>query len=177
MGFTDNNRNIRLQDVLVLADEITAATPNYYYSRRLPSAPNNVIEYMSGLYVRNDISLTYYSDKGVGGQIPEGTITTLSDATFRTRSFYTDILNWDFTNRWSITEGSYPTFVNASTDGIGKKTTIESCSGNMNMYDLQGRSILHNTPQYGIFVINRKKMIITAPQRGINIINGKKIIR
>lgn len=144
LGFTDNNRNIRLQDVLVLADEITAATPNYYYSRRLPSAPNNVIEYMSGLYVRNDISLTYYSDKGVGGQIPEGTITAFPDATFRTKSFYTDILNWDFENLWSITEGSYPTFKNTSTDGIVENTVSPDTSDYADVYDIHGRLLTRN---------------------------------
>lgn len=141
IGFTDNNPNIRLQDVLVLADEISAATPNYFYSRRLPAAPNNVIEHMSGLYVRNDIALSYLADKGVGGQIPEGTIKALPDESFRTKSFYTDLFNWDFETLWYITDGEYPKFKSSGPDNIEEAMYDIPNSDKAYIYDMQGKLI------------------------------------
>jgi len=157
IGFTDNNRNVRLLDVLVLAKTITGATPNYYYSRRLPAAPNNVIEYMDNLYVRNGIQLSYYSDKGVGGQIPAGTIKLKNDAVFRTKDFYTTTLNWDFDNIWTISEGEYPTFKSSDADRITPiRVTNRSTSG---IFDLQGRFL--NTISYpGVYIADGKKINI-----------------
>jgi len=155
IGFTDNNQNVRLQDVLVLANSITGATPNYYYSRRLPAAPNNVIEYMSNLYVRSGISLTYYADQGVGGQIPAGTIKERSDAVFRTRNFYTTTLNWDFDNIWTIDEGEYPTFNSSIADRIRNVDKDKQADGKW--YDLQGRR-QGSISQPGIFITNGKKV-------------------
>ena len=159
IGFTDNNRNVRLQDVLVLANSITGATPNYYYSRRLPAAPNNVIEYMSGLYVRKGIRLAYYDDKGVGGQIPEGTIREMDDGVFRTKSFYTGTLKWDFDNIWTINEGEYPVFKLDAADGLspvgsGTTSAIYPLGG---VYDLQGRS-LHTFSLPGLYIADGKKV-------------------
>lgn len=154
IGFTDNNPNIRLQDILVLANGIIGATPNYFYSRRLPAAPNNVIEYMDNLFVRNDIQLTYYADKGVGGQIPAGTITALPDATFRTKDFYTQILNWDFDNLWTIKEGEYPTFKISETDDIIYNVCDDNVSSSHGIYDLQGRQISKDlTTTNGIYIM------------------------
>ena len=159
IGFTDNNRNVRLQDVLVLANSITGATPNYYYSRRLPAAPNNVIEYMSGLYVRKGIRLAYYDDKGVGGQIPAGTIREMDDGVFRTKSFYTGTLKWDFDNIWTINEGEYPVFKLDAADGLspvgsGTTSAIYPLGG---VYDLLGRS-LHTFSLPGLYIADGKKV-------------------
>ena len=161
IGFTDNNRNVRLQDVLVLANSITGATPNYYYSRRLPAAPNNVIEYMSGLYVRKGIQLVYYDDKGVGGQIPAGTIREMSDGVFRTKSFYTRTLNWDFDNIWTIKEGEYPVFKLDTADSLTPVRTDKSSASlkTGNVYDLQGR-FLNSFSLPGLYVANGKKVSI-----------------
>ena len=161
IGFTDNNRNVRLQDVLVLANSITGATPNYYYSRRLPAAPNNVIEYMSGLYVRKGIQLVYYDDKGVGGQIPEGTISEKSDGVFRTKSFYTRTLKWDFDNIWTINEGEYPVFKLDAADRLTPIRTDKSSSSRSlgGIYDLQGR-FLNSFTMPGLYVANGKKVSI-----------------
>ena len=162
VGFTDNNRNIRLQDVLVLAGSITGATPNYFYSRRLPAAPNNVIEYMENLYVRDDIQLSYYADKGVGGQIPAGTIKLKNDAVFRTKNFYTKTLNWDFSNIWTITEGEYPTLSPPTADGMtpakGEARAIDQGLGGI--YDLQGR-VMNTIIHPGLFIANGKKTIVS----------------
>ena len=161
IGFTDNNRNVRLQDVLVFANSITGATPNYYYSRRLPAAPNNVIEYMSGLYVRNDIQLNYYADQGVGGQIPSGTIKLMNDAVFRSKKFYTTTLNWDFNNIWTINEGEYPVLKSDTADGIGpvgcRVGPAEKSFGGI--CDLQGR-FFNSVSIPGIYIANGKKFSI-----------------
>jgi hypothetical protein len=161
IGFTDNNRNVRLQDVLVLANSITGATPNYYYSRRLPAAPDNVIEYMSGLYVRKGIQLTYYDDKGVGGQIPEGTIREMNDGVFRTKSFYTRTLKWDFDDIWTIREGEYPVFKFDTADSLTPIRTDNSSSSlkTGSIYDLQGR-FLNSFSLPGLYVANGKKVSV-----------------
>jgi len=104
LAFTDNTPNVRMKDVLVLANGITAGTPNYIFCRRLPS--NTSLESLDGLYVRDDITLTYAGDAGVGGNI-SSSITKLPDADFRTRGFY-DRTQWDFDSIWTITEGEYP---------------------------------------------------------------------
>ena len=153
IGFTDNNPNVRLQDVLVLANTIKAATPNYYYSRRLPAAPDNVIERMDNLYVRNDIQLTYYADKGVGGQIPGGTIKTLPDSVFRSKDFYTKTLNWDFDNIWTITDGQYPTFQTSTTDGLVGCYDTAPATTFQGIYDMQGRLISQSSsPAEGFYI-------------------------
>ncbi len=159
IGFTDNNRNVRLQDVLVLANSITGATPNYYYSRRLPAAPDNVIEFMSGLYVRKGISLKYLDDEGVGGQIPKGTIREMDDAKLRTKGFYTGTLHWDFDNTWTIREGEYPVFKLGTTDGLtpGGSGTTSSVFPLGGVYDLQGRS-LHTFSLPGLYIADGKKV-------------------
>ncbi|MBO7067943.1 MAG: sulfatase-like hydrolase/transferase [Bacteroidaceae bacterium] len=164
IGFTDNNQNVRLQDVLVLANSITGATPNYYYSRRLPAAPNNIIEYMSNLYVRKGISLTYYADQGVGGQIPAGTIQEKNDAVFRTKDFYTTTLNWDFDNVWTISEGEYPTFNPSIADRIGKMEKDKRADGKW--YDLQGRQ-QDSISQPGIFIRDGKKVAISEKRKSL----------
>lgn len=161
IGFTDNNRNIRLQDVIILADDITAATPNYYYSRRLPVTPNNIIEYMDNLYVKDDISLAYYADKGVGGQIPEGTIQCLPDAVFRTKEFYTKTLSWDFDNTWTIIEGAYPTLMEDTADKLVEVRPPASGLYRKGYYDFSGRLIDAANAQ-GLYIYDGKKRI--SPQ-------------
>lgn len=157
IGFTDNNRNVRLQDVLVMANSITGATPNYYYSRRLPVAPNNVVEHMSGLYVRKGIQLSYYADAGVGGQIPAGTIREVDDAVLRTKAFYTGTLNWDFDTVWTITEGEYPTFKSSFADRISEVRPDKQADDIR--YDLHGRR-QDTITSPGIFIQNGRKVAI-----------------
>jgi hypothetical protein len=161
IGFTDNNRNVRLQDVLVLANSITGATPNYYYSRRLPAASNNVVEYMAGLYVRKGIQLNYYSDKGVGGQIPDGIIKLMDDAVFRSKDFYTNTLNWDFKNIWTISEGEYPVLKYGTADIVDR---VECCVGPTlksydGIYDLHGR-LQNAVINPGLYIANGKKFCV-----------------
>lgn len=174
LAFTDQNPNVRMNEVLVLADEITGATPNYFYSRRLPAAPNNVIEYMNGLYVRSDLSLSYLSDVGVGGVIPAGIITKRPDSDFRSEQFYHDNLTWDFNNIWTINEGEYPKFKKNDETNIKQieDLTIKRVNKKSNypIYDLQGRRIayaynstlytLHSTLKKGVYIVNGKKFII-----------------
>jgi hypothetical protein len=116
---------------------------------------------MSGLYVRKGIQLVYYADKGVGGQIPAGTIREMDDAVFRTKSFYTRTLNWDFDNIWTINEGEYPVFKLDTSDSLTPVRTDES-SANLkirNIYDLQGR-LLNSFSLPGLYVANGKKVSI-----------------
>jgi hypothetical protein len=112
---------------------------------------------MDNLYVRNGIQLSYYSDKGVGGQIPAGTIKLKNDAVFRTKDFYTTTLNWDFDNIWTISEGEYPTFKSSDADRITPiRVTNRSTSG---IFDLQGRFL--NTISYpGVYIADGKKINI-----------------
>lgn len=106
LAITQENHSIRMSEVLCLANEITAHTPNYFYSRRLSNPV--YIEYLNKLYVREDLHLTYVGDGGVGVQIPTEAVDTLPDAVFRTETFYRNNLSWDFDNVWTITEGEYP---------------------------------------------------------------------
>ena len=160
LAFTDLNPNIRMSEVLVLADEITAATPNYFYSRRLPAAPNNVIEHMDGLYVRSDLTLNYLGDVGVGGVIPAGVITKRPDNDFRSEQFYRENLTWDFNNVWTIEGGNYPTFKKETT-GITPPPSNSSIGVESFIYDLQGRKIGQrmNRDIHGVYIQNNRKII------------------
>ena len=112
---------------------------------------------MDNLYVRNGISLNYYSDKGVGGQIPAGTIKLKNDAVFRTKDFYTTTLNWDFDNIWTISEGEYPTFKSSDADRMTPiRATNRSIGG---IYDLQGR-FLNAISHPGVYIADGKKINI-----------------
>lgn len=106
VAITQEQHAIRMTEVLCLAESLTAHTPNYFYSRRLSNPP--YIEHMDKLYVPEELKLTYVGDGGVGAQIPAGKITTLPEATFRTKAFYENNLSWDFNNVWTMKEGEYP---------------------------------------------------------------------
>ena len=91
LAITQENHSVRMSEVLCLAEEITAHTPNYFYSRRLSNPV--YIEHMDKLFVREELQLTYAGDGGVGVQIPAQYIDTLPDATFRTEAFYREQLS------------------------------------------------------------------------------------
>jgi len=121
LAFYDNNQYVKMSEVLVLANNITAATPNYFFCRRGILATN--LELLEKLYVIEELPLTYYnaSDKGYGADIPYEKIDTLPLNSFKTAQFYSDNLNWDFTNVWTIEEGSFPVLKrvnNGTTTGL-----------------------------------------------------------
>jgi len=145
IAFTDLNPNIRLNEVLVLADDISGATPNYFYSRRLAAAPNNVIEHMSNLYVCDDISLQYFSDKGVGGDVPDSVYTLLPRQTFGTEAFYKEHLTWDFENVWCIGANGYPVFRKDQFSAICPQACAGSTHHDFSFYDLHGRKVVSSS--------------------------------
>ena len=157
LAFTDQNPNVTLNEVLVLADEISGGTPNYFYSRRLPEAPNNVIESMNKLYARDDIQLEYFGDKGVGGIIPQSVYTLLPDQTFRTEQFYRDNLHWDFDNLWQISGNGYPTFRSAVSTAIDHP--VQAPAPASHTYNLMGQKVTGSTLRPGIFIVGGKKTI------------------
>ena len=106
LAITQENHSVRMSEVLCLAEEITAHTPNCFYSRRLSNPV--YIEHMDKLFVREELQLTYAGDGGVGVQIPAQYIDTLPDAIFRTEAFYREQLSWDMDSVWTLTEGEYP---------------------------------------------------------------------
>lgn len=156
VAITQEQHAIRMSEVLCLADELTAHTPNAFYSRRLSNPVT--IEHMDKLYVRDDLEFRYAGDGGVGVQIPAQYIDTLPDATFRTRAFYRDNLSWDFDSVWTMTEGEYPTLryvgEDAPTTGMSAPAftpaayVLTSCPGGLDIrmdgmfsataYDLSG---------------------------------------
>ena len=108
IAVSENHPYIKMNEVLVLADEISAGTPNLVYSRN--GINYNDFEAFNKIYARSDIVLNYAdnNNRGPGGQIPDGVIQLSSLETFKTRQFYTDNLSWDFDNTWTINEGSLP---------------------------------------------------------------------
>lgn len=108
LPFYDNQKSIKVSEALVLADEIKAGTPNYFFCRRTASPAD--FELLNKLYACEEIALNYFNtnDKGVGANIPAGKLEVLPRSTFKTAKFYADNLSWDFTNVWIITEGEYP---------------------------------------------------------------------
>jgi len=108
LAFYDNHNYIKMDEVLVLSDVISAATPNLFFSRRGPTYTD--FELFDNVYARTGITLNYLNpiDKGRGGEIPEELINYFPLETYKTRQFYDDNLSWDFENIWSITEGELP---------------------------------------------------------------------
>ena len=108
LAFYDNHKFVKMNEVLVLADEITAATPNLFFGRRGPTYAD--FEQFEKVFARDDIPLSYLNtnDKGRGGEIPAGVIGYFSPEVFQTTQFYDDNLSWDFENTWTVTEGEYP---------------------------------------------------------------------
>jgi hypothetical protein len=106
--FYDSHNFVKMDEVIVLSENITAATPNLFFSRRGPTYDQ--FELFGKVYARDDIALTYLveTDKGRGGEIAGGVIQYNPVATYRTLAFYTDNLTWDFDDTWTITEGRFP---------------------------------------------------------------------
>jgi hypothetical protein len=69
LPFSDKNKYVKIEEVLVLSSVIEAGTPHYFYCRR--GDATQFPELMEKLYAREGISLVYYNDKGAGGTIPE----------------------------------------------------------------------------------------------------------
>ena len=107
VAITQEQHAIRMTEVLCLAKSLTAHTPNYFYSRRLSNPVT--IEHMDKLFVPEELELKYVGDGGVGAKIPEGVITKLPEATFRTKDFYNNNTSFDFGKVWKMNEGEYPT--------------------------------------------------------------------
>ena len=153
LAITQENHSVRMSEVLCLANEITAHTPNFFYSRRLSNPA--YIEHLDKLYVREELKLTYAGDGGVGVKIPAGKVVTIPDADFRTAAFYRENLSWDMDKVWIITEGEYPVLrrgeqvpthlpyyaadapckITASADGIGIK--LAGCFS-VDVHDMAG---------------------------------------
>jgi hypothetical protein len=152
LAFYDNNQYVKMSELLVLADEITAATPNYFFCRR-GILPEN-LELLEKLYVRDDLVLSYYdnNDKGYGVAIPAGIIDTLPLNTFKTRQFYNDNLSWDFENVWTITEGSFPVLKRET----GTPTNISSPDISKNYFLIinQGKLIIDPLTQVSVSIFN-----------------------
>lgn len=108
LAFYDNHKFVKMNEVLVLADEITAATPNLFFGRRGPTYAD--FEQFEKVFARDDIPLSYLNtnDKGRGGEIPDGVIHYNPLETYKTKAFYDENLSWDFEDVWTITEGSLP---------------------------------------------------------------------
>lgn len=100
-GTTD----IRLTDVLVLADSISAQSPQYFCIPCPAIVPDTCQAGHSGnLYVKDG---TWLPDHGLA-PCNGYEYLSLPDEAFRTKDFYVKQLHWDFDNVWSITEGEYP---------------------------------------------------------------------
>jgi uncharacterized sulfatase len=114
LAFYDNHPFIRMEEVIVLADTIGAATSNLFFSRRGPAYDQ--FERFAKVYARDGIALNYLNtaDKGRGGEIPEGVVRYHPAETYKTRRFYDTNLDWDFENTWTMTEGSYPVLKRAN---------------------------------------------------------------
>ncbi|MFV0391164.1 MAG: ZmpA/ZmpB/ZmpC family metallo-endopeptidase-related protein [Paludibacteraceae bacterium] len=108
LTFYDNHNFVKMEEVIVLCDTIGAATSNLFFSRRGPTYAD--FELFNKVYARSDISLYYAvgTDKGRGGEIPEGIINYLSLETYKTKQFYDDNLTWNFDNVWIISDGFLP---------------------------------------------------------------------
>jgi hypothetical protein len=113
LPFYDNHNFVKMEEVIVLADVIEAATPNLFFCRRGPTY--NEFELFDKVYARTGITLNYLSatDKGRGGEIPDGIINYHPAETYQTESFYTDNLSWDFSKVWTLNEGAYPVLIDA----------------------------------------------------------------
>lgn len=100
-GTTD----IRLTDVLVLADSISAQSPQYFCIPCPAIDPYTCQAGHSGnLYVKDG---TWLPDHGLA-PCSWYKYLSLPDEAFRTKDFYVKQLYWDFDKVWSISDGDYP---------------------------------------------------------------------
>jgi hypothetical protein len=113
LSFYDNHNFVKMEEVIVLSSAIEAATPNLFFCRRGPTYDQ--FELFENVYARTEITLNYLSDndKGRGGEIPDGIINYHPAETYKNEQFYTDNLNWDFENVWTINEEEYPVLIDA----------------------------------------------------------------
>lgn len=179
LTFYDQHKYIKMEEVLVLADTIGAATSNLFFSRRGPTYAD--FELFDKVYACSGILLNYLntSDKGRGGEIPDGVINYRDRNVFKSKDFYTENLSWDFTNIWTINESEYPVLnrsnislgVHHRTDsnvfrvfGERQQINVEG-SGvfSLAMFDLAGRMII-NKP-----VVNDR--ISIAARKGIYVVS------
>lgn len=160
LTFYDNHKFVKMNEVLVLADEIKAATPNLFFGRRGPVYAD--FELFENVYARDDIELYYLNsnDKGRGGEIPDGIIRYYPETSFKAKQFYLENLSWDFDQVWTIREGEYPTLIreqmhsSLSTNNEAFSYVIcskDSCIDivmqgyfNVSIYDMAGKKIIES---------------------------------
>ncbi|OJV38683.1 MAG: hypothetical protein BGO29_04180 [Bacteroidales bacterium 36-12] len=123
LAFYDSHNFIKMEEVLVLSDTIGSATSNLFFCRR--GATYAEFELFDKVYARTGIILNYLSqtDKGRGGEIPDGIINYLPLADFTTKQFYEDNVSWDFDDVWTMTEGSLPV-LKRTPDELTKNSSI-----------------------------------------------------
>ena len=117
---------IQIKSAVVAVDEITGGTPNYFFCR------NRYLEYSENVYVRNDLDLKYYApdDRGKGSLFVNNDMLVPKE-NFLQRSFYEEMLGWDFENVWTIEEGSYPVLKSNPAPAVDKKPKLKiACIGN-----------------------------------------------
>ena len=153
LAFYDNHNFVRMSECLVLADEIIAATPNYFFCRR--GATANELELLENLFVRDDITLDYFdsTSKGFGASMPAEKVDTLPFNTFKTAQFYADNLSWDFEDVWTIEEGYLPV-LKRDTDG---GTTGFSSPNSEKFYSLstiQGALVINPLSEISVNIFN-----------------------
>ena len=156
LAFYDNHEFVRMSECLVLADEIIAATPNYFFCRRGVVAAN--LELLEKLYVREGITLTYFDnlDPGFGASMPAGSvIDTLPLNTFKTAVFYTDNenLSWDFEDVWTITEGSLPV-LKRNTSGEGTNISTPNSKNLYSLSTIQGALVINPLSEISVNIFN-----------------------
>jgi hypothetical protein len=113
LSFYNNHNFVKMNEVIVLADSIGAATPALFFCRRGPTYDQ--FEQFEKAYARTGINLSYLdnNNKGRGGEIPDGVVNYNPAETYKSEEFYADNLSWDFHNVWTITEGEYPVLIDA----------------------------------------------------------------
>jgi uncharacterized sulfatase len=185
LAFYDNHNYVKMQEVIVLCDTIGAATSNLFFCRRGPSYAD--FELFDKVYARDDIKLYYFnpSDKGRGGEIPEGIINYFPVEVYKTKQFYETNLSWDFNNTWDIKEGEFPTLKRNQISNslpskgerplkyklISNKEGIDiqfSCVFSMSIYDLTGKKVfdLMSTTNHVFIPLKRGIYLIKLTENG-----------
>jgi uncharacterized sulfatase len=191
LPFYDQHKYIKMDEVLVLADTIGSATSNLFFCRRGPTYAD--FELFNKVYARSGIILNYLSatDKGRGGEIPDGVINYHDRNVFKTRQFYDDNLSWDFTNTWTINENEYPVLNRTKTSFgfrpqykndfkiVGELQRI-SVQGNgvfsLALFDLSGRLIINKPVVSNQISIPATKGIYVVSLAQNGIIFNQKVV-
>lgn len=185
LPFYDQHKYIKMGELLVLADTIGAATSNLFFCRRGPTYAD--FELFDKVYARSGILLNYLNatDKGRGGEIPEGVINYHDSNVFKTGQFYADNLSWDFTNTWTISDNEYPVLKRSNINlgfhpqenhnnfrvfGERQQINVEG-SGvfSLTMFDIAGRMIA-NKPVVNdriSIAVSKGAYIVSLSQEGI----------